>query len=170
MNLVVAVDQNWAIGNKGQLLFRLSADLKHFRELTTGHIVVYGRNTLGTFPESKPLKNRQNIILSHLPLVIEPPTLVAYSLDELKTLLATYENSEIFVIGGASVYEQLLPLCNRAYVTKILTAAKSADAFFPNLDKDKNWRLASASETYYSDNKTPFQFTTYHRQGQDSSK
>lgn len=150
MNLIVAVDANWAIGNKNQLLIRIPNDHKHFREETTGKVVVLGRKTLETFPQGLPLKNRTNIILSSNPDYQVKDAIVVHSVEELLEELKKYAQEDIYIIGGDSVYRQLLPYCDVAHVTKI-DHAYEADAYFPNLDTDGNWEITAESDeqTYF---------------------
>lgn len=159
MNLIVAVDQNWAIGRQGQLLYHISADLKHFRELTTGHCVVYGRKTLETFPGGKPLPNRDNVVLTRNPH-FEVDALVAHDIDELQRIVANYPSNEVDIIGGAGIYAQLLPYCDTAYVTKIADEATDADAYFPNLDDNPDWELVDEGPVQQSGGYS-FRFCTY---------
>ena len=127
MNLIAAVDQNWAIGNKNELLVRIPADQKFFRETTTGKVVVMGRKTLESFPNGLPLKNRTNIVLTK-----------------------KYDSQDIYVIGGETIYRQLLDECDVAHITKI-DYAYDADAYFPNLDERPEWKITADSEeqTYF---------------------
>ena len=143
MNLIVAVDDNWGIGYQGDLLARVSADLKHFRKVTDGKIVVYGSNTLATFPGGRVLPNRTNIVLNWDPDYAPEGAFVAHSLDELFEMLEQYDTEDVFVIGGASVYRQLLPYCRKAYVTRFLKSFES-DVGVPNLDEDPDWKLSEA--------------------------
>lgn len=140
MKAIAAVDSNWGIGLKGKLLVQIPADQKFFRETTTGQVVVMGRKTLESFPQGMPLKNRVNVVLtggrSELPDGVE----VAHSLDELKEILERYEDREIYCIGGAMVYEELLPMCDECLITKI-DEEYEADAFFPDLDESPEWEL-----------------------------
>lgn len=161
MNLIVAVDRNWAIGNKNELLIRIPNDHKHFREETTGKVVVLGRKTLETFPQGLPLKNRTNIILSSNPDYRVKDALVLHSVEELLEELKAYRDEDVYVIGGESVYRQLLPYCNVAHVTK-LDHAYEADAYFPNLDEDEAWEITADSDeqTYFD---IPYQFLKYER-------
>lgn len=161
MNLVVAVDKNWAIGNKGQLLVHIPEDMKNFRRLTEGHKVVLGRKTLATFPNGKPLKNRENIVLSRKNIEPKEGMRVVGSLEELFEAVKEYKDEEIYVIGGSSVYEQLLPYVDTAYVTYI-DYAYEADAFFPNLDLDEAWIMTETSEeqTYFD---VEYYFRKYER-------
>ena len=150
MNLIVAVDSNWAIGNKNQLLVRIPADHKYFREITTGKVVVLGRKTLETFPQGMPLKNRTNIILSTNPDYHVKDAIVVHSLEELFEELKQYDTKDVYIIGGSSVYRELLPYCDVAHVTKI-DRAYEADSYFPNLDQMEEWQITADSEeqTYF---------------------
>ena len=150
MNLIVAVDNNWAIGNKNELLIRIPNDMKHFREETSGKVVVLGRKTLETFPQGLPLKNRTNIILSKDKNYKVKDAIVVHSIEELLEELKNYPDENIYIIGGDSVYRQLLPYCNVAHVTKI-EHTYEADAFFPDLDKDSEWEITAESDeqTYF---------------------
>lgn len=143
MNLVVAVDKNWGIGNKGDLLVRLKGDLKHFAELTTGRTVILGSNTLATFPGGRVLKNRKNIVMNWDPDYAPEGATVAHSMDELFEILKEYDTDNVFAIGGASIYRQLLPYCKTAYITKVLGDFEK-DAFFTNLDELDNWKCVQA--------------------------
>ena len=157
MNIIVNVDKNWAIGNKGSLLFPISADLKNFRRLTEHRVVIMGRTTLASLPGGMPLKNRHTIVLSttleesQLPFTAENSTItVCRSVAQLQHIMNTppfsaFASDDFFVIGGQQVYAQLLPLCSTAYITQVEKAASAADAFFPNLDADKNWHRTEKS-------------------------
>lgn len=150
MNLVAAVDSNWAIGNKDKLLVSIPNDHKHFREETTGKVVVLGRKTLQTFPQGQPLKSRTNIILSKDNSYTVKDAVVVHSIEELMGELKKYASDEIYIIGGESVYRQLLPYCDVAHVTKI-DHAYEADAWFPNLDEASDWEITAESDeqTYF---------------------
>ena len=161
MNLIVAVDQNWAIGKNNQLLVRIPADQKFFRETTTGKVVVMGRKTLESFPNGLPLKNRVNIVLTHNPDYKVKDAIVVHSMDELHEELKKYKSEDIYVIGGQKIYEQLVDECDVAHVTKI-NYAYDADAFFPNLDEKPEWEITADSEeqTYFD---IPYTFLKYER-------
>lgn len=150
MNMIVAVDNNWAIGNKGNLLVRIPNDHKMFREMTTGKVVVLGRKTLETFPQKQPLKNRTNIILSTDKSYTVKDALVVHSLEELSEELKKYQSKDIYIIGGESIYRQLLPACDTVHVTKI-NYRYEADTYFPNLDELEAWSITADSEeqTYF---------------------
>ncbi len=161
MNLIVAVDENWAIGNKNDLLIRIPADHKMFRQETTGKVVVLGRKTLETFPQGLPLKNRTNIILSANPSYQVKDAVVVHSLEELLKELEKYNTEDIYIIGGESIYRQMLPYCDVAHVTKI-DYAYTADAYFPNLDQMPEWEITADSEeqTYFD---ITYHFVRYER-------
>ena len=161
MNFVVAVDENWAIGNKNKLLVSIPNDMKMFRELTTGNVVVLGRKTLETFPGGQPLKNRTNIILSRNEDYAVNGAVVVHSVEELLEELKKYNSEDIYVIGGDSIYKQMLPYCDTAHVTKI-DHAYEADSYFPNLDKDPEWEVtADSDEQVYFD--LTYHFVKYER-------
>ncbi len=161
MNIIVAVDNNWAIGNKNHLLVSIPNDMKHFREETTGKVVVLGRKTLATFPQGMPLKNRTNIILSKDPDFTVKDATVVHSVEELLEELKQYNSEDIYIIGGESIYRQMLPYCDVAHVTKI-DYAYEADTYFPNLDADEAWEITADSEeqTYFD---IAYQFLKYER-------
>lgn len=157
MNLIVAVDQNWAIGKDGDQLCYLKEDLKRFKELTLGHTVILGRKTLATFPGGRPLKGRDNLILSRNPDFTAEGGQVFHDIDAL--LAAAPVDS--FVIGGASVYKALLPYCDTAYVTKI-DHAFPADTFFPNLDADPAWEVTQEAPPLEQDGLC-YRYVTYQK-------
>lgn len=145
MKLIVAVDSKWAIGNKNKLLVSIPADMKQFRERTTGHVVVMGRKTLESFPAGAPLKNRTNIVLTANQSYKAKDAIVVHTKEELLETLKEYDSDDIFVIGGQSIYEMMLPYCDTAYVTKI-DHAYQADTYFPNLDEMDDWHVTNVSE------------------------
>ena len=150
MNLIAAVDENWAIGKNNQLLVSIPADMKFFRTTTTGKVVVMGRKTLESFPNGLPLKNRTNIVLTHDKSYKVKDAIIVYSMDELWEELKKYDSDDIYVIGGESIYRQLVDECDVAHITKI-DFAYDADAYFPNLDEKTDWELTADSEeqTYF---------------------
>ena len=145
MKFIAAVDKNWAIGNKGKLLVRIKEDQRFFKETTMGHVVVLGRKTLEEFPGGKPLKGRTNIILSRNTGYEVEDALVVHSIDELMEVLNSYQEDDIYIIGGQSVYEALIPYCNEGIITKI-DKVYDADAYIANLDKDESWYVANEKE------------------------
>ena len=133
MNIIVAVDKNWAIGNKGQLLVAIPADQKMFREETMGKVVVMGRKTLESLPGGQPLHGRTTIVLTHDKSYKVKGAAVCHDLNEALEELKKYPSEDIFICGGQGVYEQFLPYCNVAHVTYI-DYAYEADTYFPNLE------------------------------------
>lgn len=151
MNMIVAVDERWAIGNKNKLLVSIPNDQKHFREETTGKVIVLGRKTLETFPQGMPLANRTNIVLSADKKFTVKGAEVVHSVEELLETLKQYPEDSIYIVGGESVYRQMLPYCDVVHVTKI-DRRYEADSFFPNLDEDDQWEItADSDEQYYFD-------------------
>ncbi len=159
MNLIVAIDKNNGIGKNGDLLCHLSADLKHFKEVTTGKTVIMGYNTLISLPKSAPLKNRRNIVLYEKDITIEGAEVV-HSLDELFELIRGIEPDELFVIGGAMVYTLLMPYCQKLYITHI-EKAFDADRFLPEI-KESEWRAIDESELM-QEGDLSFRYVTYER-------
>ena len=161
MNMIVAADNRWAIGNKNKLLVSIPSDMKHFREETLGNVIVYGRKTLATFPQGMPLSDRKNIILSHKEDFRVKDATVVHSLEELLEELKKYRSESIYIVGGASVYEQMLPNCDVVHVTKV-DHVYEADAFFPNLDNMQEWEITADSDehTYFD---IAYQFLKYER-------
>ena len=144
MNCIVAVDQNWNIGNHGQLLVSIPADMKFFRVMTTGKTIIMGRKTFESFPNG-PLPKRRNMILTNNPEYRAEGAEICTSLTDLLAMLKDTPDDEIFVIGGGQIYRMMMPLCHKAYITRIYTEY-NADTSFPNLDADSGWILASKSE------------------------
>lgn len=160
MKTIVAAARGFAIGYKGDLLIRISTDLKRFKEITSGHTVVMGYNTLLSLPNSKPLKNRRNIVLYPDDIEIEGAEIV-HSIPELLELVSKIDD-EVFVIGGGSVYTQLLPYCDTAYVT-VIDKEFEADTYFPDLDSLAEWQITKEGETMINDDGTPYRYVTYTR-------
>ena len=150
MNAIAAVDANWAIGNKNRLLTSIPADMKFFREKTMGHVVVMGRKTLESFPNGLPLKNRVNIVLTANRSYKVKDAVIVHTKEELLEELKKYDSNELYVIGGGSIYEMLIPYCDTAYITKI-DHAYDADTYFPDLDADPEWEMTKISDeqTYF---------------------
>lgn len=161
MNIIVAADNHWAIGDRGRSLVSIPNDLKHLRNETAGKVVVMGRKTLESLPQGQPLVNCTNIVLSANKKYFVKGAIVIHSLDELLKELKNYNDDEIYVIGGESVYRQLLPHCNVAHVTKI-DHDYEADTYFADLDKDPEWEITEESDelTYFD---LPYTFLKYER-------
>lgn len=161
MQAIVNVTENWAIGRDNGLLYPLKADLRRFRELTMGHAVVMGRRTLESLPGKKGLPGRRNLVLTRDPDFEAPNTETVHT--PLQAVFAT--GAEDFCIGGESVYRALLPACDRVFVTRVLETAEDADAFFPNLDEDPEWRIERESEIL-EENGVRFRYVDYVREGE----
>ena len=158
MKAIVAVDKKWGIGKDNDLLFSLKEDMKFFREKTSGKVVCMGYNTLLSFPGSKPLKNRTNIVLAPAG-VTRDDCVIVYTLEELSRELAKYDSDEVFVIGGAMFYRTMVDYCSEVYVTKV-DADGEATVFYPNLDEKDNFELAYTSDPI-DDGGYTIRFTTY---------
>ena len=154
---IVHADKEWGIGKNNDMMFSLPKDMKFFRETTMGHTVVMGGNTLRSFPNGKPLKNRTNIVLSRGQ--VRDDCIIISSFDELKKEISERKNEEIYVIGGGVIYEELLPYCDEVLVTKV-EAVGGAEVFFPNLDKNGDFDCVYESEPI-DDNGLTIRFTTY---------
>ena len=157
---IVHVDKEWGIGKGNDMMFSLPKDMKFFRETTMGNTVVMGGNTLRSFPNQKPLKNRVNIVLSRGQ--VRDDCVIVRSYEELKNELKARKNEEIFIIGGGEVYKELLPYCHRALVTKV-EAVGGAEVFFPNLDEMENFVCVNEGEPI-EDNGYTIRFTEYQNQ------
>lgn len=158
MKAIVAVDKKWGIGKKNGLLFSLPRDMEFFREKTNGKVVCMGYNTLLSFPGSKPLKNRVNIVLAPEG-VIRDDCIVVYTLEELSKELKKYDTEDVFVIGGAMFYKTMVPYCSEVYVTKV-DADGEATVFYPNLDEVDGYKMVYESEKEETNGYT-IRFTTY---------
>ena len=143
MDLIVAVYDDWGIGRDGDQPVALSADRKFFRRYTAGSTVIVGRKTVGSFPGSAPLPKRRNIVLTRQDMTI-PGFEAARSPEEAVAMSAGDE--KVFVIGGGTVYRQMLPMCERAVITKVHTTVP-CDTWFPNLDEDPEWALSEVLES-----------------------
>lgn len=158
MKAIVAVDKNWGIGKKNDLLFSLPADMAYFRQNTSGKVVVMGSNTLKSFPGGKPLKNRTNVVL-YPGGELRDDCIIVQSLEELKEELKKYNADDVFVVGGAMFYRTMLPYCSEVLVTKV-DADGGAEVFYENLDKLENWTCVSEQEPVETNGYT-IKFTVY---------
>lgn len=161
MKAILAADKNWGIGYNNRLLVSIPSDMKFFRQTTTGKVVVMGRKTLESFPNGLPLKNRTNIVLTANPDYDVKDAVIVHSKDELLEELKKYNEDDIYVIGGESVYRMMLPYCDTVLVTKI-DRAFQADTHFPNLDEMEEWTLTEESEEQTCFD-LEFRFTKYER-------
>lgn len=154
MNAIVAISENSGIGKDNGLLFHISADLKRFKELTSGHTVIMGRKTLQSLPGGRGLPNRRNIVITRdIDFTAEGAEIV-HSVDEALALA----EEDAFVIGGASIYQAMLPYCDKVYLTKVYADAE-ADVFFPSLC---GWQVVRRSEMQ-EENGLRFQYIDYMR-------
>ncbi len=144
MRAILHADKNWGIGKNNGLMFKIPADMKFFKETTTGNVVVMGSNTLKSFPNGKPLKDRLNIVL-YPDGEDRDDCKIVRSLDELFAEIKKFPSEKVFVIGGQMMYKTLLNYCTEVLVTKV-EAEGDADAFFENLDKNTDFELVSVSE------------------------
>lgn len=158
MKAILHADKNWGIGKNNGLMFKIPADMKFFKETTTGNVVVMGSNTLKSFPGGKPLKDRLNIVL-YPDGEDRDDCRIVHSVDELFAEIKKYPPEKVFVIGGQMMYKTLLPYCEEVLVTKV-DAEGDADAFFENLDKNPDFELVYESEPVET-NGNIIRFTTY---------
>jgi len=161
MKAIVAVDQNWAIGYLGQLLEHIPEDMRFFKQMTIGKVVIMGENTFNSLPGRKPLKDRINLVLSDNRDFAPEGVTVFNSLEDLLQQTKKYLPEDVFVIGGQAVYHQLLPYCDEVYVTRI-EKEYIADKYFENLDELPEWEMVAAGEKKHH-NGIPFRFTKYVR-------
>ena len=158
MKAIVAVDKNWGIGKKNDLLFKLPLDMDYFRKTTLNKVVVMGSNTLKSFPNGKPLKNRINVVL-YPGGEKRDDCVIVDSIDELREVLKSYDTNDVFVIGGAMFYRTMLPYCSNVFVTKV-DADGEAEVFYENLDELEGWECIN-SGTPINDNGYVIRFTEY---------
>lgn len=160
MNIIVNVDENWAIGCDNALLNFLKEDMRFFRETTLNKTVVMGRKTLASFPNGKPLKNRENIVITHDIESLPYECKGFSSIESALSYLLTLPKENVWIIGGEQIYRSFLPYCEEAKVTKVENSQKNADAFFPNLDQLSNWEKVDQSDIF-TENNTKYSFFTY---------
>ena len=160
MNVIVAVDKNWAIGRKGGMLFHIPEDLKYFRRNTAGGTVIMGRKTLFSFPGNQPLPKRRNIIISRNPDFQAEGVEVACSPEDAMELVKNEDPNKVWCIGGGSIYETMLDMFQYDHITKVEAEGTDVDTYFPNLDKLSNWVVESTSEPVV-DNGYTYRFLVY---------
>jgi dihydrofolate reductase len=160
INIIVAIDLHNAIGKNNQLLWHLPADLKNFKALTTNKTVIMGRKTYDSI--GKPLPNRTNIVITSQLNLIKEGVVVVNSLEQALEF-AYKENNDIFVIGGAMIYEMALPFCNKLFITKVQTLKKDADTFFPDIDFSDWKEIQSLHFSANEKNEFDFDFIEYER-------
>lgn len=158
MNLIVAVSENWGIGKDNNLLFYLPSDLAYFKEKTLNKVVVMGEKTYLSLPK-RPLPKRTTIVITLDKTFKEENVTIVHSVEELLQVIKSYNQEDVFVCGGGTIYKLLLPYCKLAYVTKV-KADKEADTFFPNLDEMQNWAI-SRRGSLKEENGLMFSFDIY---------
>lgn len=161
MKLILAADQNWAIGKDGDLLCHIPGDLRYFREKTKDKVVVMGRATLESLPGAKPLPNRINYVLTTNPEYRVEGAKVVHSYEELAKELEKYQDDEVFIIGGAKVYKECLPMCDTCYITRIFEEFP-ADRHFVDLDEVNDFKVVWESDVK-EENGIKYKFVEYKR-------
>lgn len=161
MKLIFSADNNWGIGKDNKLLFRAKGDMKRFRELTTGKVVIMGRKTLESLPNSQPLPNRTNIVLTTDKKYTIKGAEVCHSIGGLLEYVKAYDSGDLYVIGGEQLYKGLLPYCDTAYITRFFAKAE-ADRFMPNFDRLSDWSVTEKSGIF-EENGLTYQFFIYKR-------
>lgn len=162
MIMIVAADEKWGIGINGDLLTPLPEDMKFFREKTKDSVIIMGRKTLLSFPNGKPLKNRVNIVITTDKNFSEEGCIVCHTIEEAAEISKNYTDKDVFVVGGGTVYRQMLKYCDTAYITKLYKTFEEADTFIDNLDTVEEWVVAEESELK-EHNGLNFRFVTYKR-------
>lgn len=163
INAIACVSANWGLGKKNGLLFNIKADLNWFKQLTSGHVVVMGYNTLLSLPGGKPLKNRTNIVLAPKDATEIPGCTYYHNFNELVTYLKRLsESQEIWIVGGAMFYNSMLPYYDKVYLTKVDAIDPDAEVFFPNLDENPDFKCEAEFSPQIEGDYT-FKFTTYKR-------
>lgn len=161
MNLIVAVSENYGIGKDNKLLFNLPMDLKYFKEKTQNKVVVMGRKTFESLP-FKPLKNRVNIVITTDKEFHYEGIVVVNSFEELFEKLKNYNDEDVFLIGGSSIYNKLMERCRLAYITKVHKKV-DADTFITNIEKSPNWEEINSSGIL-NENDLDFEFKIFENQ------
>lgn len=161
MKMIVCVSQNYGIGKNGELLFSLPPDMKLFRETTQGKVVIMGRSTLDSFPGGKALKNRVNVVLTRDEAFERENTYVFHSKEAVLDFVSQYNSDDVYVIGGAQIYEMFRDVCDEAIVTKVRKTV-SCDTFFFDIDSDSAWAKEKESDIMEYEG-TEFTFCTYAR-------
>lgn len=160
MNMILSVSLDWGIGKDNDLLFHVKEDMAFFRRTTMGKCVVMGRKTLESFPDAKPLPKRDNVVLTHSPDYAPEGVTVCHSVQEVLDYAARYDTDDVFIIGGAQIYELFMPYCKRIYLTKF-KASKPCDRYFVNLDEKDDFKCIMTVPR--EDNGLSYEFTLYER-------
>ena len=161
MHVIVNVAHDWGIGKDGDLLAHIKADMQFFRKKTMGNVVVMGRKTLESFPGQNPLPDRVNVVITKNKEYQKEGVIVVHSIAEAVEKCKEFTEKEIFVIGGETIYQQMLPYCETAFITK-MDVTFAADTYFPNLDESEMWEMVEEGEKQEF-SKGTFRFTTYQK-------
>ena len=161
MKMIASVDKKWAIGRGGKLLVSIPEDMQMCRQETRGKVVVMGRKTMESLPAGEPLYERRNIVLTKDSSYKKDNAVICHSVDEVLEHLKQYDTEDVYVIGGESIYEQFMPYCDVAHITKV-DYIYDADRYMPNLDQDDAWEIARTSDekTYFD---ICYEFVEYRR-------
>jgi len=159
MKLIAAVNKNWGIGKDNDLLYHIPGDMKFFRSKTKDNIIIVGRKTLESFPDGKPLKFRTNVVLTTDTNYKADDAVIFNTVDDIVSYVKNHSDKDVYVCGGAQIYNLFLPLCSTAYITKI-DDDKDAEKFMTNLDDNPDWKLIEQSETFV-ENGYSYKFCTY---------
>ena len=165
MILLFGVDNNWNIGYKGDLLIKISEDLKRFKKLTTGNIIIMGRKTFESLPGKKALPGRTNIVMTTNEDYSAENVIVVHSAEDLLKKLQELNpdhEMENYLIGGGNICRALMPYCTKGYITKIYKTFEKADTTMPNLDEDDTWEVEKTSEMRTQDD-VEYQYVNYIR-------
>jgi dihydrofolate reductase len=161
ISIIVAVSEDLGIGKDNELLWRIPEDLRRFRRLTTGNVIIMGKKTWESLPK-RPLPGRKNIVLTDIPDEEFEGAITAYSIED--ALSRCDRDKEIFVIGGGSIYRQFMNLADRLYITHVHRKA-DADVYFPEIDP-KTWKVIEADDFANNEGDTPpYTYTVYERKG-----
>ena len=163
MNLIVAVDENWAIGYNNELLVSIADDMKFFRKTTTGKVVIMGRKTLEALPNQSALVGRKNIVLTRNKDYEAKDVCLCHSVEDVLEKVKNVDSKDVYVIGGGQIYKEFLPYCDTAHITKV-DYSYEADTYISDFDKLKDWRITGQSDehTYFD---ICYEFVRYERKG-----
>lgn len=162
MNIIVATDEHFGIGNLGKIQWKIKEDMDFFRRSTLNKTVIMGRKTLDSFKCGKPLKNRHNIVLTRDKCFKRENVTVVHSVKQALEKISDIDTGDVYIIGGQSIYETFLPYCDKAFVTKV-HGVFDADTYFPDLDKSDEWKLIHQSDRQITQSGIHITFCEYER-------
>ncbi|MFA5341169.1 MAG: dihydrofolate reductase [Clostridia bacterium] len=166
MNLIVAVDEKWGIGYLGRIQWNIKEDMAFFRNKTLDKTIIMGRKTLDSFKNGKPLKNRQNIVLTKDKGFLRENVIVVHSVEQALERTSDTDTDNVYIIGGQSIYEAFLPYCKKAFVTKV-HGIFEADKYFLNLDQSQDWILIHESDRQMTESGIHITFSEYERKNDE---